>query len=300
MSAMLVLPKYVHSPNDYTLRGVNLVEHGFDFLPEVCQLSYRFMNDVNPEHVHRGRIEVIYLHSGHGMKLSVGGQLTSFNAGNCFISRPDEPHTISIYPKGSKFYWFQFRIPKARETVPGLTLAETRQLTDALMNAKARIFAGSPSLRDTFERILALTEPDAVPPPLIDVRLRTAALDLLMETIASLGRAPIRPRKSVADQLASEMSAHPERDFPLRRIAAEAGISVSGLSARFKASTGTTPHAYLTDCRIRRAKELLASGKRSAADIASSLGFASYTHFSALFHAHTGISPADFRAGPRR
>ena len=294
MRSMIPSPEDLHSNNDYTLQGADLSDFGFPFLPEVCRISYRFINSTSDEHVHPGRIEVLYLHGGCSLPLSVGGRRQNFHPGNCFISRPDEPHCITTFPKGARYYWYSFRIPMSRETIPGLSRAETRQLTDALTNATNRIFAGSPRLRDAFERILALAAPETAPSGMLNIRMRTAALDLLTETVGTLERPPLTPRKSVTDHLAAEMSAHPEQDFPLRKIAVAAGISVSGLSAKFKAATGMTPHAYLIDRRINRAKELLKSGQ-SATAIANSLGFASYTHFSALFHAHTGICPADFR-----
>lgn len=295
MSAMRVLPTNVHSPNDYTLTSVDLSDYGFPFLPEVSRISYRFNNSTLGEHVHPGRIEVIYLHEGRNLSLSTGGRRLSFHPGNCFISRPDEPHCINAFPKGAKYYWFSYRIPGPREALPGLSLVETRQLTKALSDAHPRLFAGSPRLRDAFERILAQAKPDTAPTVLPKIRMRTAALDLLMEAAEACGHAPLTPRKTVVDRLAAEMSANPEREFPLRRIAADAGISVSGLSAKFKTATGTTPHAYLLDCRINRAKDLLAADQLTAAKIATSLGFASYTQFSAQFHAHTGVSPAMFR-----
>ena len=294
MPLMIPSPEDLHSLNDYTLQGIDLSDYGFPFLPEVCRISYRFVNDTPDEHVHPGRVEVLYLHNGCSLPLSIGGRRQNLHPGNCFISRPDEPHCIATFPRGARYYWHSFRIPRTHETIPGLTRTETRQLTCALTNAKNRIFAGSPRLRDAFERILALATPDTAPSKMLNVRMRTAALDLLLETVETLERAPRTPRMSVTDHLADEMSAHPELDFPLRKIAATAGISVSGLSAKFKTATGMTPHAYLIDCRINRAKELLMSG-RSATAIANSLGFASYTHFSALFHAHTGTCPSDYR-----
>ena len=291
---MIVKPIHV-LPNDYTLAGADLSDFGFRFLPEVCRIAYRHVSITPVEHVHPGRVEVIYLHKGRNLALSASGRRLSFPAGNCFISRPDEPHCIRTFAKGAKYYWFAFRIPTKRETIPGLNLAETRQLAKALTDAQPRLFAGSPRLHDAFERILTLAAEKPTRSALQNVSMRAAALDLLMETVKLLGHTPLTPRKSAIDRLAADMSAHPERDFPLQQIALTAGLSVSGLSAKFKDATGTTPHAYLLDCRISRAKNLLAAGKLSTAEIASALGFASYTHFSAQFRAHVGVCPAKFR-----
>lgn len=292
---MSVKPICVHDKSDYTLACADLSHHGFPFLPEVCRIAYRYVNDTPVEHVHPGRIEVIYLYKGRNLTLSAGGRQVVFPPGNCFISRPDEPHCIKTFPKGTKYYWFSLRTPGGHETLPGLTLSETRQLTKTLTNAQPRLFAGSSRLRDAFERILELNEARSFPSSLKKISMRAAALDLLMETAKTIGCAPLAPRKTVVDQLAADILAHPERDFPLPQIAADAGLSVSSLSSKFKDSTGTTPHAYLIDCRINRAKELLSTGMLPVTALARQLGFASYTQFSALFRSHVGICPAKFR-----
>lgn len=84
-------------------------------------------------------------------------------------------------------------------------------------------------------------------------------------------------------------------DISLRDLAAQAGLSTHHFGEAFKASTGTSPHRYLVERRIRRAKELLLGAEQSIAEIAISVGFASHSHFTDNFHRLTGTTPSRFR-----
>lgn len=63
---------------------------------------------------------------------------------------------------------------------------------------------------------------------------------------------------------------------------------------KFSNTFGTTPHQFIMNERVARAKELLSRGQLLA-DIAARLGFASQSHFSAVFRKVTGIPPGRFR-----
>jgi len=59
----------------------------------------------------------------------------------------------------------------------------------------------------------------------------------------------------------------------------------------FRESTGVTPHQYVLEQRIARAKSLLRLGKQTVAEIALDTGFSSATNFVRAFRARTGITP---------
>jgi len=91
------------------------------------------------------------------------------------------------------------------------------------------------------------------------------------------------------------IEAHFADDISLRDLAALAGLSTHHFGEAFKASTGTSPHRYLTERRVRRAKELLLGAEQSIAEIAVSVGFASHSHFTDNFRKLTGTTPSRFR-----
>ncbi|MBV8864722.1 MAG: helix-turn-helix domain-containing protein [Acidobacteriaceae bacterium] len=63
----------------------------------------------------------------------------------------------------------------------------------------------------------------------------------------------------------------------------------------FKAATGQTPYQYVLQRRIEQAKRLLAHSRLTLAEIAYQLGFASQSHFTAVFHRATGLTPKGYR-----
>jgi AraC family transcriptional regulator len=63
----------------------------------------------------------------------------------------------------------------------------------------------------------------------------------------------------------------------------------------FSNTFGTTPHRYIMNQRVGRAKELISKG-RSLVEVAAVVGFASQSHLSFAFRQTTGMSPGRFRS----
>jgi AraC family transcriptional regulator len=63
----------------------------------------------------------------------------------------------------------------------------------------------------------------------------------------------------------------------------------------FKAATGETPHKYLTQRRMERAKVLLTVTKLAIAEVSYRVGFSNQSHFTAHFRKATGVTPKDYR-----
>ena len=90
------------------------------------------------------------------------------------------------------------------------------------------------------------------------------------------------------DLLTADLREH----ISLAHLAAECGLSVRHFGRAFLASTGIPPHRWLLRHRVSRAKELLMNRRLSIAEVAITCGFADQSHFTRVFTAHAGISPA--------
>jgi AraC-like DNA-binding protein len=86
-------------------------------------------------------------------------------------------------------------------------------------------------------------------------------------------------------------------DSPLNldALSSEACFSRYHFIRLFKRAFHQTPHQYLTEKRIERAKELLASSRLSVTDVCFEVGFQSLGSFSTLFHKRVGVSPLLYR-----
>lgn len=79
-------------------------------------------------------------------------------------------------------------------------------------------------------------------------------------------------------------------------LAAESGVSRALFARRFSEVMGQSPLAYLTECRMDEAEELLADRSLTVAQVAKAVGYADAFGFSAAFKRHKGIRPSDVRA----
>lgn len=81
----------------------------------------------------------------------------------------------------------------------------------------------------------------------------------------------------------------------VRELGAVIGLGPQRLSTLLKASTGLTPHAYVTHLRIVRAGRLLRQSQLTLPEIALMLGFAGQSHFGAVFRRYLGVTPQYYR-----
>lgn len=75
----------------------------------------------------------------------------------------------------------------------------------------------------------------------------------------------------------------------------ELEIDQTTLRRRFRAATGTTPHAYLLQCRAASARKLLTETDLPIKSIAQRLGYKDVYFFSRQFRQLTGVPPAVYR-----
>ncbi|MDZ7343844.1 MAG: AraC family transcriptional regulator [candidate division KSB1 bacterium] len=82
----------------------------------------------------------------------------------------------------------------------------------------------------------------------------------------------------------------------LEQISRQAFFSPYHFLRLFKHAFQKTPHQYLTEKRLEKAKHLLASSELSVTEICYEVGFESLGSFSSLFHRYAGHSPTRYRA----
>jgi AraC family transcriptional regulator len=95
----------------------------------------------------------------------------------------------------------------------------------------------------------------------------------------------------VLDLIESDLS----ENLSLSILANAAGLSEYHFLRMFKQSTGVTPHQYVINQRIERAKGLLQRTDMTVTEIAYLLGFSTPAHFSHHFRRKTGVTPSDLR-----
>jgi len=85
----------------------------------------------------------------------------------------------------------------------------------------------------------------------------------------------------------------------LKEISSHACFSRYHFLRLFRQAFNKTPHQYLVERRIERAKELLSSQDLRVTDICFEVGFESLGSFSSLFHKTVGRPPIAYREQSR-
>lgn len=84
-------------------------------------------------------------------------------------------------------------------------------------------------------------------------------------------------------------------DITLEDIAKAVNLSPVYFHKKFKTAKEISPHEYLCEKRIERAKFLLLSGDKPLMEIAFECGFSSSSYFICFFKEKTGMTPKKFR-----
>ncbi|MCY7323926.1 MAG: AraC family transcriptional regulator [Phormidesmis sp. CAN_BIN36] len=96
------------------------------------------------------------------------------------------------------------------------------------------------------------------------------------------------------EQAIEYINTHLSENLSLVAIATELEMSQYYFCRLFKRSTGLTPHQYLIQQRVERAKQLLKQPELTIAHIAIKCGFANQSHLAKQFRQHTGLTPKQF------
>jgi AraC family transcriptional regulator len=109
------------------------------------------------------------------------------------------------------------------------------------------------------------------------------------------GLTPVMLRRTIA-----YIHAHLEDELALAVLAAVVQMSPNHFARRFKQATGQTPHHYVLECRIARAKQLLAETALPLSAIGFQVGWTDQSYFTALFRKHVAMTPKAYRAATQR
>jgi AraC family transcriptional regulator len=86
-----------------------------------------------------------------------------------------------------------------------------------------------------------------------------------------------------------------EHDLSISTLAKVAGLSPQYFAEMFRQTMGFTPHHYVSQRRIERARQLLADTDLPIAEVAHRCGFTSQSQFTIVFQRLTDVTPGRFR-----
>lgn len=206
----------------------------------------------------------------------------------------------------------EIRHSGASETLPGFGLADpTRAVALApddavLLDSTAAAKAALTVVELPADVVAPDLLPAAVPmSPAVLFRLHESRSDL-PEVVRGLERSA-RPfaverwrvvragrtdRDAVVAAAALLIAADLGAAHSLKALARELGVSPFHLAHVFRERTGGSVHQYLLQLRVSAALERLANSDEALSRVALDLGFASHSHFTAVFRRHVGVAPS--------
>jgi AraC-like DNA-binding protein len=151
--------------------------------------------------------------------------------------------------------------------------------------------------KDVLTRYLALH--CALERPASSLEREVLLLDLLALLIgrfAERGRAPraFGPERQAISRACDYLRAHYAENVSLDTLARIAHLSPFHFNRVFAAQCGMPPHAFQTQLRVARAKELLRRGG-ALTQVALQTGFADQSHLTRHFKRLTGVPPGQYR-----
>ncbi|HEX2526470.1 MAG TPA: GlxA family transcriptional regulator [Geminicoccus sp.] len=126
---------------------------------------------------------------------------------------------------------------------------------------------------------------------LVSGALRAGDVPQRPELAARLG---VRDRRLRA--LVAEMERDPASTWSLTSMADFTGLPVRSLTSLFRREIGTSPHRFILQLRLNKARQRLAASDLPVRDIAFDCGFASLEHFGRSFRRHFGTAPSAARS----
>lgn len=215
--------------------------------------------------------------------------------GGVTIRRTDEPYRAEL---NSPFDFLYFRIEPE----------SLHRVSEKLGVSNIRTLSCPPGQSDPVLAQLgnallpALADPARADPLFVDQLALAAqvhmihayggdALDTPVGPAASRGGLSVWQQELAREMLTADLLA----DVSISDVAQGCGLSRSYFIKAFRQTLGTTPHRWLLECRVEKAKLLLLDSDCPVSDIARDCGFSDQAHLTRVFASVVGAPPAAWR-----
>ncbi|HVY90351.1 MAG TPA: AraC family transcriptional regulator [Hyphomonadaceae bacterium] len=228
---------------------------------------------------------------------------STFSNGRFRIEGIGRPGTLAIVPA---YFWGRWDVP-GEAPLSYLLLSEFRLREFADQNlARGRPRELIPRLGEAdpvgtyIMRVLSrsATRPELTAGMLIQQTLDLLCSHLLRVHASSVGTTVTSRRGLLPWQVrrvTNYMCDRLDMNITLDELAALLDLSRFHFCTAFRLATGQTPHDWLTERRMQRAREMLEDLETPVIEIALAVGYSTPSAFSASFRRATGLTPTDYR-----
>jgi len=281
--------RYLDTP-DY--RAFDLAQVGVPDIPVLYFVRHTQRTPTVGPHCHRGCFEIGLCLRGSIVLENNGVQHTML-AGDIFFNKPEDPHRLLDYPKGTVLYGMLIKASNKKGTLLRFTRAESTEIRARLHRLPAHLTANTNQVKHDF---IELFRAHGTLQGQYRTLCMTATCMNLVTSLLETSRQ--EPPPSHADRIGSiieTMQQAPEKPYDIDTLAHQAALSPSHFINQFKRLTGLPPHHFLLKCRLDEAKQRLRKTRLPVTRIAQDLGFCTSQHFSTHFKRATGMRPLAWR-----
>ncbi len=280
----IFVAKMTNLENEDNMRRkyVNIFRHDFPGLQLPFYPRGTGVNDFGPgeheEHIPRPFCEIAWVAEG-ACRFDHGGTPAIANTGESTYWLPGEPHRKYALAEGrTVIYYATFDGPGAVAFLQSFGYARG-------------VLPSGGDLRPLFDR---LARGFASP---LESAYR-ALLPVYSELLVRIGEDP--RSQSTTDQFAEDclyfiQSECGDCDFNINNLAERLGVHRSTIGRAVRNATGQSPIAYLEECRLERALQLLRTTHLPIKEIAERTGFRRSNYFCRLIRTTTGLPPLAWR-----
>ncbi len=150
---------------------------------------------------------------------------------------------------------------------------------------------------------LSVVQKQALVPTPIDMIALSLMAELVSLKVSASSRwirASLPAKQQRFQSVLAWIDANLERPMTQRDLAARMQLSPAGCARAFREAFGLSLHQYVIGRRIERARNLLATGRVTVAEVAEAVGFPSESWFSESFRRRVGATPSAYMRSPER
>lgn len=250
-------------------RSIGFEDHSASLSVNCCGMQIFKTKDYTQNRA-AGRVDyqLIYIHKGAG-HYYLHKKWENLSAGNILLFRPHEPQTYSYYfEEHPEIYWIHFTGNECKEIIQKYNLHNC--------------YIGEHSLLKTlFQEIIIELQ---IKKPYFEEMVLSNFLQILA-TIARSHQQILSPLENdfSINRLVIQLNQKYMDDWNIESMAEYCKLSTGYFSHLFKKRMGSAPMKYLTELRIEKAKELIATNSMNLSDIAQMVGFTDSLYFSRVF-----------------